>query len=244
MTYFPPDIIDNATTIFAEALEQTILKADQRQLDIATGYFAPEVWRIVGNALAELRAFRLLLGERPDVPLGGPEIIDLRRYYRAKIADDLAQLTFDRQHAELVDALLAFLEREEVQVRLFSGPFLHAKANIFDQISFVGSGNFTPSGLTRNSELMLTSMSQAVARGLREWFEGKWTQGEDYKPDLIDTLRASKFGSKSYTPFEVLYVCTFEKGSGRKGHHVVSRRRISTLETMEVSDASSHSMSG
>ncbi len=109
MTYFPPDIIDNATTIFAEALEQTILKADQRQLDIATGYFAPEVWRIVGNALAELRAFRLLLGERPDVPLGGPEIIDLRRYYRAKIADDLAQLTFDRQHAELVDALLAFL---------------------------------------------------------------------------------------------------------------------------------------
>ncbi len=160
MTYFPPDIIDNATTIFAEALEQTILKADQRQLDIATGYFAPEVWRIVGNALAELRAFRLLLGERPDVPLGGPEIIDLRRYYRAKIADDLAQLTFDRQHAELVDALLAFLEREEVQVRLFSGPFLHAKAYIFDQISFVGSGNFTPSGLTRNSELMLTSMSQ------------------------------------------------------------------------------------
>ncbi len=210
MTYFPPDIIDNATTIFAEALEQTILKADQRQLDIATGYFAPEVWRIVGSALAELRAFRLLLGERPDVPMGGPEAIDLRRYYRAKIADDLARLTFDRQHAQLVDALLAFLEREEVQVRLFSGPFLHAKAYIFDQISFVGSGNFTPSGLTRNSELMLTSMSQAVARGLREWFEGKWTQSEDYKPDLIDTLRASKFGSKSYTPFEVFMKALYE----------------------------------
>ena len=41
MTYFLPDIIDNATTIFAEALEQTILRAEQRQLDIATGYFAP-----------------------------------------------------------------------------------------------------------------------------------------------------------------------------------------------------------
>src|SRR6266487_3659818 len=210
MTYFPPDIIDNATTIFAEALEQTILKADQRQLDIATGYFAPEVWRIVGNALAELRAFRLLLGERPDVPLGGPEIIDLRRYYRAKIADDLSRLNFDRQHAALVDALLAFLTRDEVQVRLFSGPFLHAKAYIFDQISFVGSGNFTPSGLTRNSELMLTSMSQATARGLREWFEGKWAQSEDYNPDLIDTLRASKFGSKSYTPFEVFMKALYE----------------------------------
>jgi hypothetical protein len=41
-----------------------------------------------------------------------------------------------------------------------------------------------------------------------------------------------------------LYVCTFEKGGSRKGHHVVLRRRISTLETMEVSDASSHYMSG
>ncbi len=177
MTYFPPDIIDNASTIFAQALEQTILKADQRQLDIATGYFAPEVWRIVGNTFTELRAFRLLLGERPEVPTGGPEAVDLRRYYRAKIADDLARLTF---------------------------------AYIFDQISFVGSGNFTPSGLTRNSELMLTSMSQAVARGLREWFEGKWTQSEDYKPDLIDTLRASKFGSKPYTPFEVFMKALYE----------------------------------
>jgi SNF2 family DNA or RNA helicase len=210
MTYFPPDIIDNATTIFAEALQQTILDAEQRRLDIATGYFAPEVWRIVGSALVELGAFRLLLGERPDVPMGGPETVDLRRYYRAKIADDLARLSFDRQHAELVDALLAFLARGEVQVRLFSGPFLHAKAYIFDQISFVGSGNFTPSGLTHNSELMLTSMSQAVARGLREWFESKWTQSEDYKPDLIETLRASKFGSKSYTPFEVFMKALYE----------------------------------
>src|SRR6266516_518294 len=153
MTYFPPDIIDKATTIFAEALEQTILKADQRRLDIATGYFAPEVWRIVGSALAELHALRLLLGERPEVPMGGPKTIDLRHYYRAKIADDLARLAFDRQHAELVDALLAFLERENVQVRLFSGPFLHAKAYIFDGISCVGSGNFTPSARTRNSEM-------------------------------------------------------------------------------------------
>src|SRR5216110_1325442 len=201
MTYFPPDIIDNTSTIFAEALAQTILKADQRHLDIATGYFAPDVWRIVGNAFAELSAFRLLLGERPEVPTGGPAAVDLRRYYRAKIADDLARLHFNRQHAQLVDELLTFLAQSEVQVRLFSGPFLHAKAYIFDQISFVGSSNFTPSGLTRNSELMLTSISQAVASLLREWFEGKWVQSEDYKPDLIETLQASKFGSRHYTPF-------------------------------------------
>ncbi len=41
-----------------------------------------------------------------------------------------------------------------------------------------------------------------------------------------------------------LYVCTFGKGSSRKEHHVVLRRRIATLEATEVSDASSHYMSG
>lgn len=210
MTYFLPDIIDNAATNFAEALKHTILTANQRHLDVATGYFAPEVWRMIGDAFAELHAFRLLIGERPDVPTGGPEAIDLRRYYRAKIADELSHLNFNRQHAQLVDELLAFLTRDEVQVRLFGGPFLHAKAYIFEQTSFVGSSNFTPSGLTRNSELMMTSMSQAIARELREWFEGKWVQSEDYKPDLIETLHASKFGSKPYTPFEVFMKALYE----------------------------------
>ncbi len=210
MVYFPPDIIDNASTIFAEALQRTILEAGQQRLDIATGYFTPEVWHIVEKAFNELKTLRLLLGERPEVAQGGPETVDLRRYYRLKITDDLEKLAFDRQHAKLVDALLAFLEREEVQVRLFSGPFLHAKAYIFDQISFVGSGNFTPSGLTHNAELMLTSMQQATAKGLRAWFEGKWAHSEDYKPDLIDTLRASKFGSKPYTPFEVFMKALYE----------------------------------
>jgi hypothetical protein len=41
-----------------------------------------------------------------------------------------------------------------------------------------------------------------------------------------------------------LYVCTFGKGSSRKEHHVVSRRRIEILEATEVSDTSSHYISG
>lgn len=210
MVYFPPDIIENATTIFADALQRTIRETGQRRLDIATGYFTPEVWNIVGQTFAELTALRLLLGERPEVQQGGPETVDLRRYYRLKIAGDLDRLAFDQAHARLVDDLLAFLVREEVQVRLFSGSFLHAKAYIFDRVSFVGSSNFTPSGLTRNSELMLSSMSEGTAKELRGWFEGKWADSLDYKPDLIETLRASKFGSKPYTPFEVFIKALYE----------------------------------
>jgi hypothetical protein len=210
MTYLPPDFIDNSATTMDAALTRTIRELGQQRLDIATGYFAPRVWNLIGQAFADLTALRMLLGERPDVGYGGHDTVDLRRYYRRKIADDLETLAFDREHARLVDALLGFLEREAVQVRLFNGPFLHAKAYIFDHVSYVGSSNFTPSGLTRNSELMLASTSQGVARGLRDWFDGKWSGSEDYKPELIETLRASKFGSKAYTPFEVFIKALYE----------------------------------
>lgn len=215
MTYLPRDIIDNAEATLDEALNRTIREIGQRRLDIATGYFAPPVWNLVGDAFALLAQMRLLLGERPNVPYGGAETVDLRRYYRRKIADDLAALDLDPAHARLVDALISFLERAEVQVRLFDGAFLHAKAYIFERVSFVGSSNFTPSGLTRNSELMLSSTSEGTANGLRAWFADKWAAGSDYKPDLIETLRASKFGAKPYTPFEVFIKALYEYFKGR-----------------------------
>lgn len=215
MTYLPPDIIDNDTATLAEALTRTVSDIGQRRLDIATGYFTPRVWSLVGEAFTQLTAFRLLLGEPPDVDYAHSATLDLRRHYRRKIADDLATLDLDPAHARLVDSLLAFLERDDIAVRLFSGPFLHAKAYIFDRLSFVGSSNFTPSGLTRNSELMLSSASQGTANQLREWFDGKWADSPDYKPDLIATLRDSKFGSKPYTPFDVFMKALYEYFKGR-----------------------------
>lgn len=215
MSYLPPDIIDNAAATLDEALVRSVRDVGQRRLDLATGYFAPEVWELVGAAFGELTAFRLLLGERPEVGYGGPDAFDLRRYYRKKIADDLASLAFDRRHAALVDALVAFLERPEVELRLFSGAFLHAKAYIFDRLSFVGSSNFTIAGLTRNSELMLASTNQGTAAQLREWFEGKWAASEDYKDEFARALMESKFGSKPYSPFEVFIKALYEYFKGR-----------------------------
>ncbi len=210
MTYLPPDIIDNDSASLAEALVKTATQMGQRRLDIATGYFTPKVWDSVGEAFARLGAFRLLLGEQPEVEYAQAATLDLRRHYRRKIADDLAALDLDPAHTRLVDSLLAFLERDEVAVRLFSGPFLHAKAYIFDRVSFVGSSNFTPSGLTRNSELTLSNTSQGTANQLRAWFESKWADSPDYKADLIATLRESKFGSKPYTPYEVFIKALYE----------------------------------
>lgn len=215
MTYLPPDIIDNDGASLADALTRSVSEMGQRRLDVATGYFTPHVWSLVGKAFFQLNAFRLLLGEPPEIEYAHSATLDLRHHYRRKIADDLAALDLDPAHTRLVDHLLAFLERDETAVRLFSGPFLHAKAYIFDRVSFVGSSNFTPAGLTRNSELMLSSTQEGTAKQLREWFEGKWSDSPDYKPDLISALRESKFGSKPYTPFEVFMKALYEYFKGR-----------------------------
>lgn len=210
MSYLLPDFVDNDTHTLSEVLTRTQSEYDQQRLDIATGYFAPKVWELVGQTFSHLEQFRLLLGEEPAIEYGGITSLDLRAYYRHKIADDLAALAFDKNHLRLVDALLDFLQRERVEVRLFDGPFLHAKAYIFDRVSFVGSSNFTPSGLTRNSELMLTSIQQSIADALRSWFENKWADSSEYKQELIATLEASKFGSKPYTPYEVFIKALYE----------------------------------
>ncbi len=154
--------------------------------------------------------FRLLVGEAPTAGYGVDATLDLRQMFRHKIAEDIAEMGFNREHAHLVDSLVHFLLREDVAVRRYNGSFLHAKAYIFDRISFVGSSNFTPSGLTRNSELALTNYSESSSQALHTWFETKWAIGIDCKADLIETLQASKFGAKIYTPFEVFIKALYE----------------------------------
>ena len=111
----------------------------------------------------------------------------------------------------LVEELVAFLRRDTVDVRLFQGQFLHAKAYIFPRVSIVGSSNFTPSGLRNNSELDMVSKSSAVSEDLlKKWYEQKWLQAAGYKAELITTLEESKFGSKPWTPYDVFIKALYE----------------------------------
>ncbi|MFC6619682.1 phospholipase D-like domain-containing protein [Deinococcus radiophilus] len=111
----------------------------------------------------------------------------------------------------MIDELVAFLHRDEVQVRLFDDPFLHAKAYLFPNYSIVGSSNLTVSGLIHNSELNTVTKQSGVAKQLREeWFNRFWTRAHDYKDSLIDELERSKFGAYPYTPFEVFLKVLFE----------------------------------
>lgn len=219
----PPFYISNdGEETLAALLAAAVRRLEERRLDVAVGYFKPDVWGLIGDAFKELETFRLLLGTEPQVE-GDPAGLDLADYYQRAIRGELEELVFDRAHAALIDDLIDFLRRECVDVRLYHGQprenarFLHAKAYIFPTLSVVGSSNLTPAGLTTNAELNLVRTDREAADELRKWFESRWTPSMPYKDELIRVLEESKFGDKQWTPYQVFIKALYEYFKDRLG---------------------------
>jgi superfamily II DNA or RNA helicase len=214
-----PDYIDNSQYKL-EAVLKTLIKDDRQLiLDIATGFFRIEAWVRLEDAMNALTRLRLLIGRDPTIRPAESDRIDLIHYLRRDLQQQLEGQTFKLEYKQQIDRLIAYLQQEHIQVRLFGAlgdktQFLHAKAYIFDQYSIIGSSNFTPSGLSGNTELNVVNKIEAIARGLRHnWFEKFWNDPSvdlDYKTQLIGALNASKFGSKAYTPYQVFVKALYE----------------------------------
>src|SRR5436309_3399499 len=102
---------DNQRVTIADRLAAEIAE-DPLRLWVASGYFAPSAWRVLGEALEKLSEFRLLLGK--DYELANLE----RGHEEARIADLVRQAIrreteppglATRDEAEGVAALVAFL---------------------------------------------------------------------------------------------------------------------------------------
>jgi ERCC4-related helicase len=207
-----PDYIDNDRHKL-EAILNTIIKDEhQTDLDIATGFFRIEAWMHLEAAFNQLTNLRLLVGRDPAILPAERNTIDLARFFRRNVQGQLEGEPFNLEYKQQIDRLIAYLQQDHIQARLFGAvgtgtPFLHAKAYIFDDYSIIGSSNLTPSGLDGNTELNVLIKQGAIARDLRaNWFEKFWTDPSvdlDYKTKLIAALNASKFGSKPYTPYQV-----------------------------------------
>jgi phosphatidylserine/phosphatidylglycerophosphate/cardiolipin synthase-like enzyme len=170
-----PYVIDNIETLLADVLNALLQRQHGQQMDIATAYFSIRGFEKVRETLPELRHFRLLLG---DKPLDG-EDIGLRPDSAAYLRHELNAEPFNEATLRLVEDLIRFLRRDDVDVRLYLGhdpaasgrrSFLHAKCyllyggndhqnSLFDHLNpivgIVGSSNFTAPGLVSNRELNL-----------------------------------------------------------------------------------------
>jgi len=214
-----PDYIDNSQYKLETILKILIEEENQHNLDIATGFFRIEAWLRLEASITQLKNFRLLIGRDPTIRPAESDRIDLIRYFRKNIQEQLEQEPLNSTYKRQIDSMIEHLSNPNVQVRLYgalgeTSQFLHAKAYIFDHFSIVGSSNFTPAGLQGNTELNIINKISAVAADLRNnWFEKHWNHSSvdlDYKTKLIDLLNASKFGSKAYTPYQVFLKALYE----------------------------------
>ena len=205
-----PDYTDNEQFKLSVVLDALTGEYDQRTADVATGFFSPDVWNIIGESFGRLERLRLMLGKEPDMPQDRKGL-ELARYFRQRLRQELEGEALESSRTRMIDSLVEFLRRDSVEVRLFDDPFLHAKAYLFPEYSIVGSSNLTVNGLQHNSELNMVTKQAGVAAQLREqWFESFWKRAHEYKEALIDELERSKFGSHQYTPFEVFVKVLFE----------------------------------
>lgn len=170
-----PYVIDNIETRLADVLNYLLQRQSGQQVDVATAYFSIRGFEQVRTALPHVRHFRLLLGDKP----AEGEDIGLRPDSTQYLRHELNAEPFTESTLRLVEDLIRFLRRDDVQLRLYLGHdpadasrrhFLHAKCYLFyggrgDQqtlfdhlnpvVGIVGSSNFTAPGLVSSRELNL-----------------------------------------------------------------------------------------
>lgn len=202
----PPQIIDNSKTTLRDFLNEFLGDGLQPHLDIASAFFKIEAYGMVETSLQNIKRFRLLLGKSPEQPGNqtlGAVLLNMMK-------EEVERFPLEPEPLSLVQRFVEFLKRDSVEVRLYEQQFLHGKTYITDDLVVVGSSNFTPAGLTRNTELNLVGR-QSEARYVREeWFDKFWEEAVDFKEQFIELLENSRFGSREYSPYEVYMKTLFE----------------------------------
>lgn len=202
---YTPDstIIDNNTAKLFEELRKIL--AEQKSLDIASGYFNIGGFQLVKDAIKSVERLRLLIGKTPEFDdRRKPDLFPARAdEYALSMREDLEKEPYKREGTDATRELIEFLQRDAVEVRIYEKGFLHGKAYIFDKLVILGSSNFTYSGLTANTELNAVEQEPQAKHIRAEWFERFWKDSRDFKADLLSLLRESKFGTKEYMPYQV-----------------------------------------
>src|SRR4030067_2890371 len=164
-----PYVIDNQKYKLSDILNAILENHQGQSMDVVTAYFNIQGYNLLKEGLSALGSFRLLLGEEPT----SGERIGLKpdtAKLNLSIRTDLDNEPFNEETLRLVEDLIRFLRRKNVELRRHAKGFLHAKCFLFDSdkpvqqmlferfkpvVAIVGSSNFTFPGLTTNRKLNL-----------------------------------------------------------------------------------------
>jgi len=134
---------------------------------------------------------------------------------------DLADLAPESHLKETAARLRKWIESGKLEVKIFTGSFLHAKAYIFgdfdsqDAVGIIGSSNFTRNGLLHNTELNALEPDHRVVAfqpktesqdtGHLAWFKGMWENplSVEWTEKFGQIIEESPVGDLLYSPFEM-----------------------------------------
>lgn len=202
----PKKIIDNSDVKLSTFLNDVLKEVPNTRFDIATAFFNIQAYALIKDNIQGVKGFRLLLGKAPEIR----SETTLGDVLLKMIREEVEGYELSEEKDNLVKEFIGFLNRENVEVRLYDKEFLHGKAYIFDELVVVGSSNFTPAGLTHNTELNSVSLESEARYVRTNWFDKFWNEALDFKTGLISLLEASRFGTREYTPYEVYIKSLYE----------------------------------
>ena len=198
------------------------------KLDIVTGYFTIKTLSKLYEEMPKEDHFRIISSEMVGDDYKKDLIVNL-------LSDDMDISSIGNLDKEAEQAI-AFLERDNVEMRAEIPDFCHAKAYIFkndilthSNYYVTGSSNLTPAGLgikaVPNVELNIAETcnnSNADYTELRKWYEDIWNKARKEVPEDSDNKKSPKIPVKEYfirkireyfrkySPEEIYYKILFE----------------------------------
>ena len=238
-------IIDNKLDRYAEANSENNLSivtvwdflstysgketGEMGKMDIVTGYFTIHALSKLYEEMPLENHYRIISSEMVGDDYKKDFIVNL-------LSDDMdiANMGNLDKHARQA---IAFLERDNVEMRAEIPDFCHAKAYIFKNsrsahscFYVTGSSNLTPAGMglkeVPNVELNIAetcNQSNADYTELRKWYKDIWDNARTEVPEDSDNKKSPKISVKeyfirkikeyfrTYTPEDIYYKILFEK---------------------------------
>ena len=224
--YVPPSrndfVIDNEKVFLKDRLGAVLPSCDG--LSVAVGYFFISGFAEIAPLISKLKKVRILIGgstnsQTAEALVGETvqtEIIEKRisklvqeghkpgheKETLENIKDNLETMSHKQKLAEGLGIFQKMMDENRLEVRVFTGPFLHAKAYLLqhneDNVSahgegqvIVGSSNFSLAGLKFSNELNLHSRHSADYSAVMEWFDERWVKSVEVTAGVLKLISNS-----------------------------------------------------
>ncbi len=213
-------LIDNENVQLLAVLKEAMISGNYKEIDITVGFLFLSGLKALENEMEKFfndgGKMRIIMSSITNketyeaLAVAYHSLEDLkeefnRRVYSASNVNDeikiysktIGVMDQNQENYTFIEKLKKWVENGNIDIRIYTSDFMHAKAYIFKTksdsvvpIGSVGSSNFSLAGLHANTELNAI-ITAAHMKNLEEWFEKIWKTSENFNTKLLDIISKS-----------------------------------------------------